>query len=83
MEDGTVFREVDLLPAKHPVAKVLDTGFLEELAEQGEGLCVDSILGVVDQDIVPAKGESLRPARILGEKVPHPDLPHAGSVRLQ
>ena len=85
MQDGPVFRHVDLVSPEHRLDALPQAGLLGEPAEQGQGLVGDAILRVVGMDARRLRGQALTPRRVLGEEraeVRLPDLLLMGLERL-
>jgi hypothetical protein len=83
VKNGAVFGKINFIPAKHVVAEFLDPGLLKQLAEKGKGFGGDSVLGVVEEDLVPTEGEGFGTLGILGEQVAHLEVPRGRGMLFQ
>jgi hypothetical protein len=63
VQHGAAFGGVDGITGKHAIAPLLDAAFGSELAQQGERLVGDRVLGVVDVDPARLAGEAPCPVR--------------------
>ncbi len=52
MEDGAIFRLVDVDAVEHVFDGVLQASFFRQLQEQGDRLVIDAVLGVVEIQII-------------------------------
>ena len=52
MEDGAVFRLVDVDAVEHVFDGVLQAGFLSKLQEEGDRLVINAVLGIVEIQII-------------------------------
>ena len=70
MEDGAVFRLVDVDAVEHVFDGVLQAGLFGQLQEQGDRLVIDAVLGIVEIQIVLEFNDiALGALRILREEV--------------
>ena len=70
VEDGAVFRLVDVDAVEHVFDGVLQAGLFRQLQEQGDRLVIDAVLGIVEIQIVLEFNDiALGALRILREEV--------------
>src|SRR6267143_4344717 len=68
MEDGPVFRQVDLVAAKHRVDALTQARLLGESTEQLHRLVSDAILGVVEINADRLRRQPLATCRVVHEE---------------
>lgn len=76
MQYSPVFGEIDFLTAENSFNSCLQVGLFGQVEQKGERFIGDSILGVIEQDIIEGDGKLREPLRILIEEVPHMDTLH-------
>jgi hypothetical protein len=69
VQHGTIFRDVDLLAAKHRVDPGAQPGLLGKLDEQLERLRIDAVFRVVEVDAGGLRCHALAARRIVREQV--------------
>ena len=68
VQDGSVFRHVDVLPAEHRLDPLRDTCTTGDADQRRKYLIGDQVLGEVDHQIAGAEGQALCPARVYYER---------------
>jgi hypothetical protein len=68
MQDGPVFRHVDPGSPEHRVDAIAEARGLGETAQECDRLVRDTILGIVDKDAGPFRGEALAACRVIGKE---------------
>ena len=76
MQDGPVFRLVDLVSSEHAVDALAQAGLFGQSTEQAEGLVGDAILRVVEIDANRLRGQPLAARRVGGEELAEVQLPN-------
>ena len=74
MQDRALFRDVDLLPAKHGVDPLAQAGLLRQLQQQLQGLVGDAVLGIIEEDADCLGGKTLAALRVVGEQLAQMDF---------
>jgi hypothetical protein len=77
VQDGTVFRDVDLLPPEHGVDAHAQVGFLCQLQEELEGFVSDAVLRVIQGEAHSLDRHALAACGIIREELAEvyfPDL---------
>ena len=69
MQDGAIFRDVDLLAPEHGVDPRSQAGFLGQLKEQLERFVGDAILRVIEEDAGSLGGHPLPALGIIREEL--------------
>ncbi len=69
VQDGAVFRDVDLVAAEHGVDPRAQAGFLRQLQEELEGLVGDAILRVVEEEARRLGRQALAALGIIREEL--------------
>ena len=68
MQNGPVFRQVDLVSPEHGVDTFAQTGLLGEATQQRNGLFVDAIFRVIEIDANRFRRQALAACRVIGEE---------------
>jgi hypothetical protein len=70
MQDGTIFRDVDLVTLKHGVDTRTQARFLCQLQEEPEGFVGDTMLRVIEVETHCLSGQALAACGIIREELP-------------
>jgi hypothetical protein len=68
VQDGAIFRDVDVLASKHPVSSLAETGLVRELDEESQCVIGYSLFRVVEVDAFGLDPQSLTARRIFAKK---------------
>jgi hypothetical protein len=74
MQDGPIFSDVDLVPAKHGVDFALQAAFVGQLQKEFQSLVGDAILRIFEVDPIGFCGHTLAAGRIVCEKLTQMDF---------
>jgi hypothetical protein len=69
VQDGTVFREVDLLPSEHGVDPCSQAAFLCQLPEEREGVVGDAIFRVIEVEAYSLCRHALATRGVICEEI--------------
>ncbi len=83
VQDGPLFRDVDLLAAEHGVDALPQAGLLRQLQKEPERLVGDAVLGIVEADADGLDGHALAALRIIREELPQMQLADFSIMRLE
>src|SRR5262249_38728503 len=83
MQDRTLFRYVDLLPAEHRLHPGPNSGLLGELNEELHGFIGDAILRVVEIEARGLDGQALTASGIICKEFPEMQLADLFVMRLE
>ena len=83
VQNGTAFRDVDLLTPEHGVDPRLQAGFLRQLQEELEGFVGDAILRVIEVDAHSLGRHTLAACGIIREELPEMQVPDLPIVRFE
>ena len=75
VQDGPLFGDVDLLPAKHGIDTGPQAGFLGQLQEELERLVGDAVLGVIEVDADGLGGQALSAFGVVREELSEVQFP--------
>ena len=77
MQDGPVFRNIDLVTSKHGIDLAAQTAFFRQLKEEFERFVGDTIFRVIEVEAHGFRGQALAALRVIGKelsKMKFPDL---------
>jgi hypothetical protein len=77
VQDRAVFRDVDLLAAKHRIDPLAQAGLLRKRDEQAQCLLVDAVFRIIEEDAGGLGRHPLAPAGIAREQVPQGAVAHS------
>ena len=80
VQDGPVFRDVDLLAPKHGVDPRSQAGFFRQLPEQRQGFVGDAVLRVIEVDARRLGRHALAAGGIIREELPQVQVPDLSMV---
>jgi len=80
MQHRAIFRDVDLLAAKHRFDPGAQLGFLGELDQQPEGLVIDAVFGIIQEDAGSFRRHPVRALWIVNEECPQVAVPYRSLV---
>ena len=83
VQDGSAFRDVDLLTPEHGVDPRLQAGFLRQLHEELEGFVGDVILRVIEVDAHSLGRHPLAACGVIREELPEIQVPDLPIVRFE
>ena len=83
VQHGAVFGDVDFLPGKHLLGHPGHIALDRQLAQQGQGLLVDPVLGIVEKNAFEFEREFFEPVGVLRELVTHGDVLRRGVMCFQ
>jgi hypothetical protein len=83
VENGAVFRHVDLVAPEHGVDALAEAALLGQPTQQHDGLIGDAILGVIEVDPDGLRGQAVATGRVGGEQRPQVTLADVVPVRLE
>jgi hypothetical protein len=83
MQDGSVFRDVDLLASKHGVDPRAQTAFFRQSEEQSEGFVGNAILRVVEVETHCLGGQAFAPLGVIRKELSEMQFPDLLIMRLE
>ena len=83
VQDGAVFRDVDLVAAKHGIDPLAQTALSGQADEQFECLLRDSVLRVVEEDSAGLGRQFVPALRVGGKKFPQVQSGHLRMMRFK
>ncbi len=83
MQHRPVLGEVDLFAREHALDPIAEAHLPRQVQQQGEGLIGETVLGIIEQQIIEADRILVEALRIVVEQLAHMDIGHLRIMRLQ